>query len=544
MKRLIFMACLIVSVGAFALMPLRGLILGAVATNYKYDPFEGIRQRKSKQLDATKLNQIQNHLAKIEAARMLKARCEGREELRYSTWEDQQNAIRSVVSTLQYIGLDYTVKAIGAYAKKLNMERSKFDRLVNNLIVGKCTKNLTVYSLKTLEDNLYASYKRATDDDLPKIDDLYEDVSLKSYMESYEAYNRSLNYTLDAFTSLCSWHGSTLDYRLLTPYLKHPLIMSEVFALMEGVSYQVENQKIIKKEVETKIKVACENMICRPVPKEQFEKIYPRQLGSKSLRQDLEYLYCHYFNGLDEKKVSKSLKIQKLKEKKNELKQMLETEQLVGLLTNQKNLWNSIDKVSDYSLILKDNLQNSWNFWAETKLTKHIDDVTYEEPLSLKLLPSNFANAIKGNFAIDLSLTVGEYDNVLLKNDKIKVEMDLMFTSKYMKWLQKEYRYNLKKSKYRQLEELEKKLALTIDEKLKARKKYFLHDLWNERLSSMMAKDLLRQVNYYRGNQFRYTSTKKIPVKVNLRFGLFALQYLQNKYNASSGVKSLTSTNP
>jgi hypothetical protein len=125
-KTLLIGYLFLLSAYSFALVPVEGLLLGEAVSEFQKDPlfyiFNDIYD-KSREGENRKF-----HLYKsfYQSGMLLNESCNLYQPSRYSSSWSEKQAQRSVASTLQYIGLDTSIKAIGAYAKKLQLSKEDF----------------------------------------------------------------------------------------------------------------------------------------------------------------------------------------------------------------------------------------------------------------------------------------------------------------------------------------------------------------------------------------------------------------------------------
>jgi hypothetical protein len=538
---IVLLSILIYSDSVWALMPIKGILLGAVHDIDQYDPFKGIRQRQSLRLDKSEMKRLKVYLSRLERAKQMQLSCGEAtdKEYKYANWDQEQTAIRDFVSTLQYVGLDYTVKAIAEYAKLNQMGQEDYTKLVDNLVGSRCTKNITVYSLQLLKDNMLAAFLKEGKENIPTPSEIYRNDKLTADINTQDTRNREFKSTIDAFTAFCSWHGSTIDYRLLYPYLKNPIIMSFLIDILDGINPTIQDEYLVLERSDTSVKVACENMICRPADEIMFQKMHPMQLGSKGVVEDFEKLYCQYFSKL-QKKDSKSPTIVNWQKQQTLENTILETGQFIALVTGINNLWMTQDQLGSFKPLLKQHFKQTWDHWAYRKIKNHIHDLTYEEPLSLKLVQPDIYETQKGEFKMGFNFTLGEFDNVIRTEDKISLKMVFNFHPSILHWAQREYRYALKRGQYSKEERILNMLEVNLATKLQKREKHFYSKTWTDKLPRIMAHELLRQLNTYNGKLLERPLTKKIAIEVRFNYGIFALQYLNKRFKSSVNTKALT----
>ena len=161
-----FSLTLACSFKAIALVPLQGLIYGDVRDTKQYDPLSGVFSQDAisnpDQVNSVEETKFQEYIGLYKDGANLKNSCEQGSIFQYDSPWKEATAKRSIVSTLQYIGLDISLKAIVEYAKLLELPKENFDNIVENLITNTCSKNLSVYSIKLLRNNFKHYYENNT----------------------------------------------------------------------------------------------------------------------------------------------------------------------------------------------------------------------------------------------------------------------------------------------------------------------------------------------------------------------------------------------
>jgi hypothetical protein len=216
----------------------------------------------------------------------------------YATPNQEALARRAIAATLQYIGLDATVKAIGAYAHKLQMPQADYETMVNNLVKSSCSPNLTVYGIKFLRLNLMAAYRGDRGFLIPRqLGYPYSSVGIAHKANSVESREAELHHTVKNFRAFCSWGGDVTNYRLLPPLLASPQIMGLVYRHLEGkaLTYDEKTQSVVKVDAPYTSQVTCDGPICRAGSAANFARRFPLMLGSSGLKQDLQRLWCNHF---------------------------------------------------------------------------------------------------------------------------------------------------------------------------------------------------------------------------------------------------------
>jgi hypothetical protein len=539
----IFLIFLFLSSYASALVPLEGLILGDVKDIKQFDPLSKVHSKNSI-MDKSKLNDFElerfkKYIGLYREGSNLKDSCEYSSEYTYSSkWKETQ-AKRTIVSTLQYIGLDISLKAIVKYMKLLEYSEEEFTNLTSNLINNTCSENLSVYSLKLLKTNFKHFYKvdSANTYELPTIlESPFYSERIKVRSNSHKAKKNELNLSLKNFRAFCSWGGDTDNYRMLSPYLNNPYLMTYVFNQLSEQSIIWNNKaKRIEKENNKKtIKVACDDLICRKSNTVNFLLKYPRMIGSSDMKTDFRNLYCNHFSEIRYKTKEQNPKIKKWIDKLSGEDSLLEPMNFLALTTGFPDLMISASDFTDFKLAMKENFTGRWDNWAKNQSKHFVTDLLYEESLNIDLVTmKNSPEIYKGNFQVIFDFTLGEMDRELSIVDKISSKFNLKFPKSYLRWIKNDYIKRNNKSDHVGVQAIKDKLTANINLQLEEKKKLFLIPLWNQKMGSIITEELIEQLLDYKGTYFADFSHKRVDIPVKFRFGLFALKYLSDKFKTN-----------
>lgn len=453
-------------------------------------------------------------------------------------WQSKQIR-RNVAATLQYIGLDTSIKAIGAYAHKVGIEKEDFQRLSQNLVRNYCSKNITIFSLKTIEKSLEHYFDNPVNEIIPSIasSPFAPEVVIES-TEKQTARSRELDLVIKNFRAFCSWGGDVEDYRLLANYLNNKFIMSFVFKNMSGVRDhfdQTEEKIVLKHDEKNTVQVGCRDLICRKMDLPNFKKLAPQSIGSTGLETDLSKLYCHHFRYLNANtrtvpEVSKWIKAQELEDP------IFETSQFISIMTGVPDLINGMENYVDIPVLVKSSIDTRWTKWANDTLNFFSKDLLYEESMKIKVEPNrDIASLAMKGFKLDLSVTVGEIDRILSMNDKISMSFDLKLTKNYMrevrtKWITLQNDVNLEGQAAFKAE-----MGRYIDIQLKEKQKLFTQKMWTEDFSRLIATELISQVLVYQGSLFDNYKDEVLTIPVKFNYGFFALSYIRYRADVASG---------
>lgn len=548
MIKVLFVTLILWHGAAWALVPLEGLIYGDVKNIKQFDPLSGIFTR-SAVVDKNLINEyetrkLQEYIGLYQQGANLKFRCENNSRIQYlNSWKESV-AKRSVVSTLQYIGLDISMRAIIEYTKALEYTQDQFSNLVKNLVNNTCSQNLSIYSLKLLRNNFYHLYENGTDFNIPSIQKSpYFTKAIREKTNSIQAKTNEFNFAIKNFRAFCSWGGDTDNYRMLVPYLNNPFIMSYIFDHLQGkeITWDKEGKYLTYKKRKNSIKVVCEDLICRRTDDVKFSQKFPQMIGSTDLSVDFNNLYCKHFKEVDFVTKGQNPKIKEWIKKQSLEEPTIEAMNFLSLITGVPDLLVSSKKYNEVLAALRGNIDIRWRRWAEQKNNQFVVDLLYEESLNIDLVPMAKSDEIrKGEFQMLFDFTLGEVDRVLQVVDKVSAKFHLEFPKSYLKWIRNDYIKAGNKSDYKKQEFVLNKLKTYINIQLATKSDLFLIPLWNNKMGDIITNELIDQLMAYKGLKFLDFSHSKVKVPVKFRFGIFALKYFNEKFKAKYRTKTLT----
>lgn len=539
MIKLVGYCLVLLSWSVHALVPVEGILMGEAQPDIQSDPLIRIF---SDIYDKSKLGEnkkVKLYHSTFEGGQRLVESCSYLAPSTYSTpWQEKQ-AKRSVAATLQYIGLDTSVRAIGAYAKKLDVNENDFKRLTSNLLKNYCSKNLTVLSLRNLEQSLQHYYKNPRMEIIPSLESSpFATNAVKATTEKDEARSREFDHVIKNFRAFCSWGGEVEDYRMLTPYLNNRFIMAFVFKNMLGFQDQLsekEQKVVLASEPESTVQVVCTDLICRKESLVSFKEKFPVSVGSTGISTDLSKLYCHHFRFQDDPQTN----VPEVKAwiKSRELEEpIFETSQFISLMTGVPDFFFGVETYQDIPLLLRSSVDERWNHWAREVLSSFSKDMLYEEALKIKVEPrtDRVALATKG-FMIDLSVTMGEMDRLMKDQDKLDLTFDLKLSKNYLRSLKTKWHTLAQEVDIEGQNKFKEEVGRYLNIQLRDKSKYFTQQMWNEDFSHLVAEELINQTMIYQGPLFNSFEEEVLKVPVKFSYGLFALSYLRYKADAASG---------
>lgn len=534
----------LISQSSWALVPIEGLLKGEVDADIQFDPLSSVFQSNpestegSRQLHKTYIIHSLDSLS-------LKQSCDYIGKASYATFSDEVRAQRSVAATLQYLGLDASVKSIGHLARQTQMERESYIKLVDSLVAGTCSPNLSVYGPKLLKSNLIKYFDTFSDQTI--LPTFPTGTMASSYLveksQTLEVRERELNHSLELFRSLCSWGGDTDNYRLLPPLLKNPLVMSWVFRHLEGKAISWEkmtNQASIIENEKNSIQILCPDMICRRVERAEFNRSFPKIVGSSGIGLDLKRMWCQHFRDQNINiSESQHQKIREWAKKMDPEQENLMSSQLISLFTGLSDMTVMANNFSELSTDLRSTVDERWNKWASGNLKNFSRDSLYEEPMEIKVKPHRDVLELnKKLFKVDFNVTMGELDKVFKNSDKVSQTIQLKLSQNWLRWLRRKWFEVGSKASPELRDEFISEIAELIKIQIDQKKKYFPTPLFGEGLEELIALELISQVERYEGSFFKGLDEKMLTVPVRFHYGLFALSYM--RYKAQIKARSQT----
>lgn len=526
---------------AYGIVPVEGIILGEAKDELQSDPLKFIFSDIYDKSDSGENKKVKLLQSVFQSGEALQESCGVLRPSKYQTsWQERQ-ARRSFASTVQYIGLDTSIKAIGAYARKLGVDEEGFGRLRTGLVQSYCSKNITIFSLKTIDKALDYYYKNPSDFIIPSVaSSPFASSMLKDKSEAEKARSREFDLVIKNFRDFCSWGGDADDYRMLTPYLSNPFIMAFVIKNLQGQQDKVTDKsaKVTTTSSPDTVQVLCDDLICRKTTIEVFKSKYPLTVGSTGLGTDLSKIYCHHFRIQEPGQGS----IPEVKNwvKTSELEDPVRgTSNFISLMTGVPDFFNSIEDYKDLALISRSSIDERWGQWSKKVIETFSKDLLYEDSLRVKIQPNRDPGRFASNgFEIDLSITMGEMDQLLMNKETLDVSVHLKLSKNYLRFIRREMKVLSDEVDLVGLENLKKTIARYLDVQLKEKERHFTEKPWTQHFSEILAEELMAQAREYRGSLFESYKDEVLRIPIRFSYGLFALSYL--RYRSDLAAKRLT----
>jgi hypothetical protein len=530
---------LLLTFNVYALVPVEGILMGEAKEEIQSDPLKAIFSDIYDKTKAGENKKVKLYFSTYESGSRLFESCSYLAAPTYGTpWQEKQ-AKRSMAATLQFIGLDTTIKAIGAYARRLEISEDNYKTLKSNLVRNYCSKNVTILSLRNIEKSLEYYYANPLKDIIPSVETSpFAPKAAKMMSEKATSRSKEFDLVLRNFRAFCSWGTEVEDYRMLSPYLNNRFIMAFVIKNMSGVQDQIDEKefKVVTRPSASTVQVGCKDLVCRKEPTHAgFKNLFPMSIGSTGLFTDLSKLYCHHFRYQDYPQ--QTIPEVKAWIKSSELEEpVFETSQFISLMTGVPDFMNAVDAYQDVPLLAKSSIDERWTQWSNSVLTSFSRDLLFEESLKVKVEPQDdLAELSSKGFIIDFSVTLGEMDRILKDNDKIQMIFELKLSKNYIRALRTKSLLLEADVDEEGKKVFRDEVGRYIDIQLREKEKLFSQKMWNEEFSRLIADELIRQTRLYRGPLFNSYQDEVLRVPVKFSYGLFALSYLRYRADVAAG---------
>ncbi|MCB9060912.1 MAG: hypothetical protein H6622_05285 [Halobacteriovoraceae bacterium] len=527
---------------AYSLVPVESLLLGDIAQfeeERKRDPvnyiFRNVERIEDFSKNLDKRRRVAYLRSLVQQGITLKNYCKDAREIEYtSSWHKSQVA-RATASALQWIGLDFSTKAIAKYADYFKFSKSEYENLVNDLISNKCSQNITVISIDQLKKNMLSYYDSVNDNDFYKLPSIKNDPFLSPKLDKFISeekwMEREFLYTVDIFRNMCSWGLSTENYRLMSMYLRDPFIMSLVINQMSSNQYywnEKTNENFLIKDENT-VKVNCENLICRKVDQLNFDKNFIRSLGSISVKDDLSRLYCSEFRVADFRYKTMPAELANIAKSYSFEEMYLNTSHFVSLITAVPNFFLRMSSYSEGDNLARANLDTLWDRWAKDQNDFYSRDLYFEEPLSIEVVDRKFYfDRSKSNFSVHFDINMGEFDRISQLAGKVGAYFNLNISRPFLKWVR--LAITGRDPKKQNMPYVRWRLKIKIEDALKEVHNKFLIKPWHGDISDLLVDELLVQLSNYKGEYFLVDVNEMYQIPIHFNFGPFALKYIRYEY--------------
>ena len=466
----------------------------------------------------------QRYRAFLQEGQKLKDYCLNSPPITYArAWEYEQ-ALRSVLATLQYLGLDLTTTALVRYAHYFDFSEEEFANLAHHFVGGRCSPNLTVVGKKQLEKTLLQKFALPPDQKFPRL----------VGTEERTARRQEFLATVNLFTAFCSWGLDTYDLRLLGPLVSNGAIMAYVFRNLQGqkLTWDFQQQTAYLTKHPKAVQIGCEQLICRRQDKQHFLKTFPRAIGTTSLKDDLQRLYC--VNLVHQKFPAKHpLQAVQAVLEQGVLAGYLMSAQFLSLLTEEgdRHLQQAVGQDQDMGKYIFSLSEELWRAWAKRELNKQANNFAFEESFVIEGRPREaYFNPEVAQLRVEFSFNYGEFDRAVEHLGKLGVEQKFKLPASYLEWAARSWRNidptnNEERAKIRKNMEEQVRLAWK-----KVEQEYAFFALTDD-LRAYVAQELLAQLGAYRGKPLETVWRDTfVPITIKFYVAPFALKALAQQY--------------
>jgi hypothetical protein len=426
--------------------------------------------------------------------------------------------------------MDVSVRALASYSKKLEWPEQEYQLFTDNLVKNFCSANITLIAREQIKKNLLAYRQSDKEFRLPSVKKSpFFPEKLEAGQMSSEIYEHEMLLTTELFKAACSWGGDIDNPRLMTAVFRDPVAAAFVIRQMTGEQFHFNSLtgEVFTKSSEAKASIVCENLICRKRTKTYFEKYFPRMIGSQSIKEDLRRIYCHSLIDIDDGVSKESSKVvaQWLKSQTFDDDNLM-LAQWHALITNVPNFMLRVKSYDQLKNLLAASFDHIWDRWAARQISNFSKDLYLEEPIAVELVDRSFYfRDMMPEFAIYLDVNVGEIDRSVNIKGKIQSSIQLKFTKSFLAWIRHEWqrrdpRYPDK------LKHLEKTMIRHIEDSIDRVREQFKRPAWDGNLSAIVAKEILSQLELYKGRFFDNSKNQQVSIPVTFSFGPYALKYI------------------
>lgn len=525
-------SCLIfiLSYSVYPLVPLDSKLLGKLDFTNEHDKLNYLDVEKHSHEDKWFFYQgfywEQNNLMNS---------CSQKNQALYANLSAKKSAMRTVVSSLQYVGLDLTVRAITQYAKELDMSEEEFTQLAENLIQNSCSKNITVISLRQLKANLLVKFKSPKFQfKLPTVkDNPYFSDLIQGFNKPKKVLQSELVQTLKLFRNFCSWSGDENNVRFMAHLLNDPGIMSFLIRQLSGqkMTWKKRPTRFYLSKKKDTLKTICQGQICRLDEENKFNYFFPKTISFKSVRKDLEHLYCNEFKNITHSgKNESSKKIQSWMKKQTLDDNFYEVSQFIALITGIPEFTIGVSHIEDTKDLLKTSIDERWLKWSLAVNRENTQKLFYEESLTIEKVDRGYYFYHRlPKFRVVLDVNLGELDRSTRMLGKIKMSFKLKFVKSFLKWVRQQA-LTLKPNQKDEKKDIKSYMVKNIEDKIHKMRDQLTISPWETGLTEVVADELLTQLKNYRGDFFIGHSHEKIEVPIDLYYGAFALKYIRFRF--------------
>jgi hypothetical protein len=534
---------------ALSLVPIESMILGKNFADREVllkDPLTYVFMQSELAPNDNNSELLMQAQSYVWNGRYISQQCDRGTKIEFATEDEKNRAKRSMLGTLQYMGLDLSLRAITAYAQLAKFSSEEFDNLISGLIGNYCSSNISVTSHEGLKKNFLLQMKTDQKSALP----LFKKNSLfPSQLYALDA-DENLNIrdhefalAIESFKSFCSWGGDVSSLRLMAPFVNDPIIMGFIIDQMAGVKlkWNLNMKKAEKiKEENTTVQVACKGLICRRLKTVDFEQVFPKIVGSTEKKdEDYARLWCQTLKDQSLRIESERPSIRKMILSRTLADEHLLRSFMVSLLTGIPSIMTKVWQFGDLKQLYDLSLDEEWNDWARKSIKSFSRDLVFEESVSFERVRQKRMEEFHSlaDLSFDFDVNLGEYDRLNQMLGKVAVGMSFkIHQTELVQWAT-DWPLYVEAGLEKKREIILKRVTLTIEDQLKSFRDFFIIAPWEGDLVGLLASDLMNQLEQLRNNGVKLEKKTQdvVAIPFKIRYGLYALKYLNYRRSALKG---------
>jgi hypothetical protein len=539
---------LLISHDAAAITPLKSLIFGDLTNRYIekiQDPLDYIFRIQTVE-QVKSLSTVRSELALyrgfLEEGVSLDNFCKAEPSIEYSSIRNKNLATRSLLTNLQYIGLDLTSRALGKYSQYFDFTVEDHKNMIDGLVGNYCSQNISVISVNAIKDNLYLKFEKDNLFVLPSVkENKLFPTKFHSIISEENARKNELFRTIELFKSFCSWGGDVKNLRLLVPLVRNAQVMS--FMIRQMASQKLEWNEF-KRGFKLQLykdtsKILCQGLVCRKADDYEFNNKFPRGIGSKSVDDDLKRIYCENLRDTDYVLKDQAPKIKKIIKSRTFDDDNLLTSQFITLITNVPDLFVRSEKFTDSKEFMRASMDSSWDEWAKNQGKSFENELLYEESLTLELVNRKYYYSRDDpNINVVFDVNLGEFDRVFQIKGKIKTKFYINLSTEMLSWIRRSILFSDPK-KPETKKQVYKRVEQSVVDAVELAKYRYKIPPWKIGLEKLVAKEIIFQVTNLRDDPYITTDKRMIRIPIEFNYGIFALKYIHSKYLVNKNKKRI-----
>ena len=533
----------LISGKVYALAPVESLVLGNFSEDYsenKSDPLNYVFTRDSsvKNSSLEYRRELAIYRGFYEEGKNTTNYCKVNRPIKYPTEWEKVQVKRSVLSLIQYIGLDLTTRALPQYAKALEFTRDEYTNLVDGLVGNYCSTNLSVISKRELTNNFMLKFDKENNYKLPSVaGNPYFPDNIDSYLPPKKALEQEFLYTVKLFQSLCSWNGNPSTPGLMVPILKNSALMAFFGRQLSNQSIgwkEIDNTLFLKEDKQT-VQVWCENLICRKTGRDEFLSRFHYSVGGTSVNEDIKRLYCEDFMNVDYRPAEYDPRIAKIMKSTTFDDENFINSQFIALITGFPDFLLRGEKFNMGTDVFRSSIDFTWTKWAKNQSENFTRELFFEEPLMLELVDRNqYHNYRSPDLKISFDVNLGEFDRINQRAGKIAVKFKIFVQNSFLNF----YRTALKNGAFgdtAEKERLRNRFKLQMTKDVMAAREKFIIPPWKGDLEGLIATEITSQILETPEKFLDFTKPGMREIEVEINYGVFALKYINHQLNVQKG---------